>query len=411
PYPLGNIHPRFWGWVYGTGTPFGVLAGILSSTLNSDTGGGEHILSYVESQVIEWTKDILEYSSDASGILVSGCSMANFIGLTVARNIKAGYDIINEGVRANEKKLLFYGSKETHVSIDKALQLLGLGINSLRKIPCNEKFEIDTKKLRETIEKDIRSGYKPVCIIGNAGTVRTGAVDDFQTLANLAEEFDMWFHIDGAFGVWCKLSSTSKYLVEGIERADSIAFDFHKWMYMQYEAGCVLVKSRKDHRSSFSLTPDYLAQQTRGTASGDLNFSDFGLQLSRGDRALKIWMSIKEHGIKKYGRLIEQNIQQARYITELIKKQKNLELLAPTSMNIVNFRYNNRQIDTPILNKVNKEIVLQLQEKGIAVPSSTKLAGNYSIRLGITNHRTKKEDFDVLIKETLNFGDEFPAKI
>ena len=221
-------------------------------------------------------------------------------------------------------------------------------------------------------------------------------------------------HVDGAFGIWCKLSHESKNLVEGIERADSIAFDFHKWMYMQYEAGCVLVKNRKDHHSSFSLIPDYIAQQTRGTASGDLNFSDFGLQLSRGDRALKIWMSIKEHGIKKYGRLIEQNIQQARYITELIKKQKKLELVAPTSMNTVNFRYNdnnNRKINTSILNKVNKEIVLQLQEKGIAVPSSTILAGNYSIRLGITNHRSKKEDFDMLIREVLNIGDKLTTKI
>lgn len=410
PYPLGNIHPRFWGWVYGTGTPFGVLADMLVSTTNSDTGGGEHAANYVETQVIEWTKDMLDYNSDASGILVSGCSMANLIGLAVARNIKAGYNIIEEGVRSCDKDLLFYGSTEMHFSIDKATQILGLGLNSLRKIPINNKYEINIKKLRETVEEDIKSGFKPVCIIGNVGTVNTGAVDDLHALADLAAEYDMWFHVDGAFGIWCKLSPTSKHLVDGIDRADSIAFDFHKWMYMQYEAGCVLIRSRKDHLHSFSLTPDYLAYHTRGTGSGEIQFLDYGLQLSRGDRALKIWMCIKEHGIKKYSRLIEQNIQQAKYLTELIKKEDLLELLAPTSMNIVNFRYNNGQSDVAILNKMNEEILLQLQEKGIAVPSSTILNGNYSIRLGITNHRSKKEDFDILIKEIMKIADTITSK-
>lgn len=406
PYPLGNIHPHFWGWVYGTGTPFGVLAEMLASAVNSDTGGGEHALNHVEAQVIDWTKDMLGYSSDASGILVSGCSMANLIGLAVARNVKAGYNIIKEGLRTRDKDLLFYGSTEIHISIDKAMQLLGLGLNSLRKIPTNDKYEIDIKKLRKTIEVDVKAGFKPACIIGSAGTVNTGAVDDFHALADLAAEFDTWFHVDGAFGIWCKLSPASKHLVDGIERADSIAFDFHKWMSMQYEAGCVLVKRREDHYRSFSLTPDYLAPQTRGVNSGENWFSDYGLQLSRGDRALKIWMSIKEHGIAKYGRLIEQNILQAQYLAGLIEKEERLELLAPTPMNIVNFRYNDGKSEVETLNKLNEEIVLQLQEKGIAVPSSTTLRGNYSIRLGITNHRSKKEDFDMLIREVLKIADK-----
>ncbi|MHA2294995.1 MAG: pyridoxal phosphate-dependent decarboxylase family protein [Candidatus Hodarchaeales archaeon] len=406
PYPLGNIHPRFWGWVYGTGTPFGILAEILTSAVNSDTGGGEHVLNYVEAQVIDWTKEILGYSSDASGILVSGCSMANFIGLAVARNVKAGYNIIEEGVQQiNGKALAFYGSTEIHFSIDKALQLLGLGLNSIRKIPVNDRYEIDVEKLRERIEIDIKTGYKPACIIGSAGTVNTGAVDDLHALADLATEFDTWFHVDGAFGAWCKLSPASRHLVDGLERADSIAFDFHKWMYMQYEVGCVLVRNREDHHFSLSLTPDYLTPNTRGTNSGEYWFSDYGLQLSRGDRALKIWMSIKEHGIAKYGRLIEQNIQQARYLTGLIEKEKDLELLAPTYMNVVNFRYNDGKSGVKVLNGINEEIVLQLQESGVAVPSSTTLHGNYSIRLGITNHRSKKEDFDMLIREVLKIVD------
>ena len=340
PYPLGNIHPRFWGWVVGNGTSFGALAEMLAATMNPNCGGGDHVANYVENQVIEWSKEMLGFDPDASGILVSGASMANFIGLTVARNKKAGYDIKAKGLRASSKDLLFYGSIEMHNSIDKAINLLGLGTNSLRKIPVNNNFEIQVDMLRKAIEADIKAGFKPICIIGCVGTVNTGAIDSLNELANLANEFGLWFHIDGAFGAWCKLSPEVEHLVKGMERADSIAFDFHKWMYINYEAGCVLIRKKEDHYEAFNLTADYITHQDRGPGSGDLWYGVYGPQLSRGFRALKIWMSIKEHGANKYGRLIHQNILQARYLTELIEKNEFLELLSPTSMNIVNFRYN-----------------------------------------------------------------------
>ena len=404
PYPLGNPHPCFWGWAVGNGTPFGLLAEMLAATMNPNLGGGEHIANYVENQVIEWAKDVLGYDPKASGILVSGASIANFIGLVVARNKKAGYDIKAEGLRASNKDLLIYGSEEMHNSIDKAIFLLGLGINSLRKIPVNDNYEIRVDKLREIIEKDLKAGFKPICIIGCAGTINTGAIDDLNTLADLADEFNMWFHVDGAFGAWLKLSPEVTNLVDGIERADSIAFNFHKWMYMNYEAGCALIRNREDHFETFNLTADYIAHQDRGVGSGDIWYGLYGPQLSRGFRALKIWMSIKEHGVNKYGRLIHQNIQQARYLTKLIENEDYLELLSPTSMNIVNFRYNDGKCNTNTLNKLNEEMLFQLQESGIAVPSSTTINGNFAIRVAIVNYRSKKEDFDMLINSVLEIA-------
>jgi glutamate/tyrosine decarboxylase-like PLP-dependent enzyme len=410
PYPLGNIHPRFWGWVVGTGTPFGVLAEMLTATMNTNVAGGEQIANYVETQVIEWAKEILGYDPNASGLLLSGASIANLIGLTVARNTKATYDVNKLGIQTDEKDLLFYGSTEIHGSIDSALQLLGLGHNSLKKIDVNEKFEIRLNELRDAISLDIEAGKQPICIIGNAGTVNTGAIDDLNALANIAKEFNMWFHVDGAFGVWCKLSHHSKSLVEGIEMADSIAFDFHKWMYINYDVGCALIRNPKDHLAAFNFIGDYATHLKRGTSSGDIWFSNYGPQLSRGFRALKVWMSIKENGIKKLGSLIEQNIQQARYLTELIKNEEELEVLAPTNMNIVNFRYNDNTSDLDMLNQLNKEILFQLQENGIAVPSNTMINGNFAIRVAITNHRTKKQDLEVLINSTLEIAKKLMAK-
>ncbi|UCD01851.1 MAG: amino acid decarboxylase [Promethearchaeota archaeon] len=402
PYPLGNPHPRFWGWAVGNGTPFGLLAEMLAATMNPNVGGGEHIANYVENQVIDWAKDILGYDPNASGILVSGASIANFIGLAVARNKMAGYDIKKEGLRASKKDLLIYGSEEMHNSIDKAVFLLGLGINSLRKIPVNDKYEIRIDKLKETIEADLTAGFKPTCIIGCAGTINTGAIDNLNKLADLSDEFNIWFHVDGAFGAWCKLSPEVKDLVNGIERADSIAFDFHKWMYINFEAGCALIRNREDHFGTFNLMADYIAHQDRGVASGDIWYGLYGPQLSRGFRALKIWMSIKEHGANKYGRIIHQNIRQARYLTNLIENEDHLELLAPTSLNIVNFRYNDGKSNEKNLNKLNEEILFHLQENGIAVPSSTTINGNFAIRVAIVNYRSKKKDFDMLINSVLN---------
>src|SRR5512143_1336208 len=406
PYPLGNIHPRFWGWVMGTGTPFGVLADMLAATMNPNMGGGEHVANDVEHQVLDWCKEMLGFPLDASGILVSGGSMANFVGLTVARNTLAGFDVREKGLGAAPQPLTFYGSVEMHSCLQKAVELLGLGNEALRRIPVNAEFQIDLDALGRAIQADRAAGYRPVGVIGNAGTVNTGAIDDLGSLADLCQREKLWFHVDGAFGALAAVSPELRPLLQGMERADSIAFDLHKWMYMPFEVGCTLVRSEVAHRRAFSLTPEYLTHFERAAAGGSRWFNEYGLQLTRGFRALKVWLSIKEHGSAKYGRLIKQNVDQCRYLVSLIEATPELELMAPAPLNIVCFRYKATGLDDEALNQLNQEIMFELHEQGIAVPTYTTLDGKFAIRVAHTNHRTRYADFDLLVHEAVRLGKE-----
>ncbi len=404
PYPLGNIHPRFWGWVIGTGTPFGMLAELLAAGMNPNLGGGEHIANRVEAQVLDWCKEMLGYPLDASGLLVSGGSMANLVSLTVARNTQAGFDVRRQGVQAALRKLLVYGSHEMHSSIQKAVEVLGLGSDALRQLPVNADFQIDLAALEDAIAADRVAGHQPLCLVGNAGTVNTGAIDDLNALADIAAREGMWFHVDGAFGALAAVSPDLRPLVAGMERADSLAFDLHKWMYMPIEVGCALVRSASDHRRAFSLTPEYLEHGERGAASGPIWFNEYGIQLTRGFRALKVWLSLKEHGLAKYGRVIKQNVEQAHYLAGLVDAAPELERLAPAPLSIVCFRFKADQLDEAALNALNKELLIQLHESGIAVPTYTTLNGKYAIRAAITNHRSRREDFDILVREVIRIG-------
>jgi aromatic-L-amino-acid/L-tryptophan decarboxylase len=404
PHPMGNIHPRFWGWVIGTGTPFGMLAEMLAAGMNPNVGGGDHVANYVEAQVIDWCKEMLGYSPQASGLLVSGGSMANLVGLTVARNAQAGFDIRKQGLTASPRRLVMYASREAHSSIQKSVELLGLGNESLRQVPVNADFQIDLRELKNAIAQDRAAGHQPICIIGNAGTVNTGAIDDLNALADIAAREHMWFHVDGAFGALASMSPQMRAWFAGIDRADSLAFDLHKWMYMPIEVGCALVKNESAHRHAFALSPDYLTHAERGLEGGNIWFSEYGVQLSRGFRALKVWLSLKEHGIQKYVRLIEQNVAQAQYLAQLVDAAPDLERLAPAPLNIVCFRYRVNGMDDPALNQFNQELLMRLQESGVAAPSHTMLNGKYAIRAAITNHRSRREDFELLVKQVIHIG-------
>jgi aromatic-L-amino-acid decarboxylase len=404
PYPMGNIHPRFWGWALGTGTPFGVLAEMLAATMNCVPGGGEQLANEVELQVLDWCKEIIGYPLEASGLLVSGCSMANLVGLTVARNAMAGFDLRQAGLQATPHRMTFYCSTETHSSVQKAVEMLGLGADHLRQIPVNEEYQIDLKVLQQTIAEDRDAGHKPACIVGNAGTINTGAFDDLTSLADICDREEMWFHVDGAFGAWAALAPHLRRLVAGMERSRSLACDLHKWMYMPYEIACILVRSEEEHRRSFSLSPDYLEHHTRGLAGGKVWFTDYGIQLSRSFRALKAWMSFKEHGIEKYGRVIRQNVDQAQYLASLVQSSPELEMLAPVPLNTVCFRFRADQLNEPSLNRLNEELMIRLQEEGNVLISYTTLRGTYALRAGINNHRSRREDFDLLIQEVTRIG-------
>jgi glutamate/tyrosine decarboxylase-like PLP-dependent enzyme len=302
--------------------------------------------------------------------------------------------------------MMLYGSTETHGWAKKGAELLGLGHASFRAIPVGGDYRVDVEAMRQAIRADRAAGHHPFCAVGTAGTVNTGATDDLRALAALCRREGLWFHVDGAFGALARISHELAPRVAGVEEADSLGFDLHKWMYLPFEAACVLVRDAEAHRAAFSMSASYLAQTTRGVIAGGLPFADLGVDLTRGFKALKVWMSLKAHGVGTIARLIEQNVAQARYLAELVEADPSLELLAPVPLNVVCFRYAPAGIADSRLNAINEEILLRVQERGIAVPSGTTLGGRYAVRAAITNHRSRREDFDLLARSVVEIGRE-----
>jgi glutamate/tyrosine decarboxylase-like PLP-dependent enzyme len=404
PYPMGNIHPRFWMWYMGSSNFTGAMGDFLAAIIGSNLGGGNHAAALIDHQVVDWCKAMVGFPASASGTLVSGGSVANLIGLTVARNVMAGIDVREVGVAAIDKPLRFYSSDQVHGCHQKAVEVLGLGRQALHKVPSNERFEIDIDALRAAIHADRAAGWQPACIIANAGTVNTGAIDDLVALAELCDQENLWFHVDGCIGALIAIAPENRHRVAGLELADSLALDPHKWLHAPFEVGCALVRDARAHLNTFTLTPEYLEKTQRGVAAAAWLY-EYGMQTSRGFRALKVWLSLQEHGVQKFGRLIDQNIAQAQYLTDLIVAAPQLELMTPTNINIVCFRYNPGQLDEAALKRVNVEIMQQMQESGIAAVSDTTLRGRHCLRAAINNHRTQRADLDLLVAEVVQVGE------
>jgi LSD1 subclass zinc finger protein len=387
----------------------GVFAELLAASTDAVSGAFSYLPNnYVELQVVDWCRALLGYPPGASGLLTSGCSASNLIGLAVARNAMAGYDVRARGMQNAVQPMTVYCSEEAHSSIQKAVELLGFGTDALRLAPVSDAMQIDVAALREMMAEDRANGCRPVCVVGGAGTTTTAAIDDLNALADLCAAERCWFHVDGACGAWTAIAPAHRHLVAGMERADSLAFDLHKWMYLQYPVGCVLVRDAEAHRRAFSLTPTYLAhgEGERGLTGVDGPWlADYGFELSRGFHALKAWMTIREQGTLKYGRLIEQNIDQARYLERLVEAAPELELALPVSLNIVNFRYTRPGLVGAGLDALNKAIEVELQESGTAVISTVTIRGAKYLHAAMTNHRTRREDLDLLVREVIRLGD------
>jgi len=390
PFATGNIHPMFMGWVQGAGTPVGMIAEMLAAGMNSNCGGRNHIAIDVERQIAKWMAQAFGFPADASGIFVTGTSMANFLSLLVARDQAYGEkDVRLNGLCAKEGQLIAYTSREAHNCVRQAMELAGLGARHLRLIPSDDNRRIKISALRHAISADRAAGFRPFLVVGTAGTVDTGAVDPLDRLADVAHSEDMWFHVDGAFGALAALSPQLKPLVKGLERADSIAFDFHKWLHVPYDAGFFLVRDKEAHRRAFAANAAYLSRAPRGLAAGDTWPCDLGPDLSRGFRALKAWMTIETFGTKKLSECIEQCCRMAKRLEAWIAKSDNFVMRAPVALNIVCFGVKG---DTD--GALAREIVMELHERGEAAPSLTILDGVPAIRAAIINHRTHEEDID-----------------
>lgn len=395
PYGVGNTHPRFFGWVHGAGAPGNLLAEIIGAAMNANCGGRDHIAIYIERQVIDWCKSLFDLSEHSSGLIVSGTSMATIIAVKTARDAALDYASRAQGV--GQATLTGYVSAEAHSCLARAFDMVGLGTEALRVIPVNAAFQIDMQALADQVQSDRKNGDQPFFLAGTAGTVNTGAIDDLASLAAFAETEELWFHVDGAFGASAITSPDIAPRLAGIQRADSIAFDFHKWMHVNYAAGCVLIRDGALHRQAFASRPDYLAVGGEALAGGDPWPVDFGPDLSRGFNALKVWAHLLEHGIDKIGGSISNNCLQAAYLGARIDAHDDFELLAPVSLNICCFRYIRADASEAELDEINARWVARLQSDGIAAPSTTRIHGRQAIRVNITNHRTRREDLDILL--------------
>ncbi|MEK9500865.1 pyridoxal phosphate-dependent decarboxylase family protein [Gaopeijia maritima] len=404
PYGVGNLHPRFMGWVHGAGTPGGLMAALAEAAINANLGGRNTGAARVERAVIDWTRRLFDFPERSSGILTSGTSMATVIALASARQAQADWDVEAEGLGAEGARFRLYTSEAAHSCVETAMRLLGFGKRAVRRVPTDDRGRMLTDGLHAAIRADRDAGLRPFAVVGTAGTVDIGAVDDLQAIADIADAENLWFHVDGAFGALLRLSPRLRERVDGIERADSIAFDFHKWLHVTYDCGCALIREESAHRAAFHGRPRYLEGQAEGLAAGDPWFCDYGPELSRGFRALRVWFLLVEHGTDALAEAIEGSVERAAHLAERVDAEPLLERVAPAALNIVCFRV--LPLEGEDADALNVKVVAELQRRGIAAPSTTRIAGRVVIRCCLMNHRATRADMDVTVDGVLRIVEE-----
>ena len=415
PFTARNAHPGFMGWVQGGGTPVGMLAEMLAAGLNANAGGRDQVPLEVENQVTSWMRTLFGFPEQATGLFVTGTSIANFIAVKVARDAALGVATRRSGLAQSERTLTAYSSHAVHGCIARALDFAGLGSDALRLIPLDAHRRMDLTALAAAIVADRDAGLSPFLVVGSAGTVDTGAIDDLAGIADLCAQEKITFHVDGAYGALAMMAPDLAPRLKGIERADSLAFDFHKWAQVPYDAGFILVRDGEKHRQAFASSSAYLNREERGMAAGAVWPCDLGPDLSRSFRALKTWATLKVYGISAIGAAISRTCELARYLEKRIVASPELELLAPVELNIVCFRFQfateSGQLPNELQDKLNRQVAVQLQESGRVAPSTTIIDGRLAIRAAIVNHRTGQAEIDALVDATLSAGRSLQPKL
>ena len=408
-----NGHPRFFGYVASPSTPIGAYADLIASALNanitcwrSGPAGTE-----LERLVVRWLGSLIGYDHQAKGLLTSGGSMANMIALLIANRRKSGADTSRLGLWNSGPPMTIYASEEVHMSIPKAADILGFGHDQVRVIACDERQRMRVELLASRIEADLREGLRPFCVVGSAGTVNTGVVDPLNEIANVAAEFGLWFHVDGAYGAPGVLDQRKRDLFAGLERADSVSLDPHKWLYVPVDAGCLLFRDAESAMAAFSTEDaDYI--KTHGYSDEEaFAFWDYGVELSRRFRALKVWLTLQYYGTRRIAEAIAEDISLAAYLGELVSKADDFELLAPIELSICCFRYvpSAGMSDTE-LNQLNERIMALVQKGGRAYVSNATVNGRFALRACITNFRTTKADIEETVEAIRDAAKSLPQR-
>jgi len=406
PYPFGNGHPRFWGWINSPPAVMGIFAEALAAAMNPSCAGGNHAAIHLERQVLAWFRDLLRFPDGSMGLLVSGGSMATMTALAVARHVKSGVDVRRAGLRAAAQPFAFYMTSEGHSCARKAIELLGFGSASIRTIVTAADFTMDVEALDAALTHDGDEGIRPIAVIATAGTTNTGAIDDFAAIADVCRRHDVWMHVDAAYGGPAILSDEYGAAIGALSHADSVAVDPHKWLFVPVEAGLVFVRDGDAMRSAFSLVPPYV--RTTGSAGevyGLPWFSEYGFQQTRGFRALKVWMAMQQFGVAGYKAAVEENIALARYLADRVRSSDDFELMAPPSLSVVCFRY----VDAALGSEdhvvgANRAILERLQLGGEAFITSTELAGRFVLRACVVNYRSTRADVDRMLDAVRAIG-------